>query len=101
VTGKPLSRRPEHSGTVSLTYTGVERLQATLSATFVGARFNNTAATMVLPAYTRVDVSATYRINDAVSVFGRIENLLNARYQDPLGYNTAGFSVYAGLTWSH
>jgi vitamin B12 transporter len=104
-TGFPLQRRPVNSGKVSVTYTGIQNLSATLSATLVGARNNNDATTasppLVLPAYARVDLEATYRVNDAVSVFGRIENLLNATYQDPWGYNTAGLSVYAGLTWSH
>ncbi|MEJ0096931.1 MAG: TonB-dependent receptor [Bauldia sp.] len=99
--GVPLSRRPANTGTLALTYTGIENLAATLSATFVGTRYNDTAATLLLPAYTRVDLSTSYRLNDSVTVFGRIENLFNARYTDPYGYNTAGFSVYAGLTLSH
>ena len=97
----PLSRRPANSGTVALTYTGIENLATTLSATFVGERTNDPTGLTLLPAYTRVDFSATYRMTDAVSIFGRVVNLLNATYQDPLGYNTAGLSVYAGLTWSH
>jgi len=83
---------------LSLTYTGIERLSASISATLVGQRYDDNAATQLMPAYTRVDLSANYQINDNVSLFGRIVNLFNATYQDPLGDNTAGFSVYAGLT---
>ena len=77
------------------------RLSATLAATFVGTRTNSPSATLWLPAYTRVDVNADYRLNDHVTLFGRIVNPFNATYQDPSGYNTSGLAVYAGLTATH
>ena len=104
-TGFPLARRPIHSGKIALTYTGVENLEATLSATLVGARNNNDAsaktAPVVLAPYARVDLSATYRVNSNLSLFGRVENLLDANYQEVTGYNTAGLSAYIGLTWKN
>jgi vitamin B12 transporter len=100
-TGLPLQRRAEHSGNLSLTYTGIDKLEATVSATFVGKRFNDDAATVVLDPYARIDVVANYRVNADLSLFGRIENLLNADYEEISGYNTLGLSVYAGLTWRH
>ena len=104
-TGFPLQRRPVHSGKVELTYTGITNLTATLSATFVGERNNNDATVksppVLLQPYARVDMSASYRVNDNLSLFGRVENLFNASYQEATGYNTAGLSAYAGLTWRH
>lgn len=104
-TGFPLARRPIHSGKIALTYTGIENLDAALSATLVGARNNNdasaTSAPIVLASYARVDLSATYRVNSNLSLFGRIENLLDAHYQEVTGYNTAGLSAYVGLTWKN
>ncbi|MEX0851947.1 MAG: TonB-dependent receptor [Bauldia sp.] len=100
-TGLPLERRPMHSGKVTLIYTGIDNLRATLSATVVGPRFNDDAATVRLPGYVRIDVAAAYRVNEALSLFARVENLLDADYQEVSGYNTAGLSAYAGLTWRH
>ncbi len=100
-TGLPLKRRPAHSGQLSLTYTGIANLEAGVAATLVGTRFNDAAATVKLPAYVRVDLNGRYRVNDALSVFARVENLFNADYQEASGYNTAGLSAYAGLTWKH
>ena len=54
-----------------------------------------------MPAYTVFDLSAKYRVNDHVSVFGRVDNLFNTSYQEVQGYNTAGLSAYAGLTVSN
>ena len=96
--GVPLGRRPQHSGKVSLTYTGIENLTATVSATVVGDRFNDNSGKVPMPAYLVVDLSAKYRINDNVAVFGRVDNLFNASYQEVKGYNTPGLSAYVGLT---
>ncbi|MHA1554410.1 MAG: TonB-dependent receptor plug domain-containing protein [Alphaproteobacteria bacterium] len=98
-TGLPLQRRPMHSGKVSATYTGIDRLEATVSATFVGARSNNDSGTVMLAPYTRVDATASYRLNDQTELFARIENLFNATYHEATGYNAAGLSAYAGLNW--
>ena len=98
-TGLPLPRRPAHAAKLRLTYTGVQNLAATLSATLVGARFNDAAATVRLPPYARVDLDARYRASEALTLFARVENLFNATYQEVSGYNTAGRSAYAGLTW--
>lgn len=98
-TGKMLERRPVQSGTAALTYTGIPDFEATLSATYVGFRYNKAGEVWPLGPYTRVDLTLSYDINPNLRAFGRVENLTNARYQDPGGYNNAGFSVYAGLRW--
>ncbi len=98
-TGLPLQRRPMHSGKLTLTYTGIDRLTASMTATAVGPRFNDDAATVKLPAYVRVDAHARFRLNDQTELFGRIENLFNATYQEATGYNAPGLSAYAGLIW--
>jgi vitamin B12 transporter len=99
-TGKLLERRPIHSATAAFTYTGIEGFEATLSATHVGMRFNRAGEVQPLAPYTRVDLALAYEINPNLRLFGRVENLTNAKYEDPGGYNTAGLSVYAGLKWT-
>jgi outer membrane cobalamin receptor len=54
----------------------------------------------MLPAYWRLDASLSRALSDHVKAFARLENLTNNTYQDPLGYNAAGFSAYVGLTWN-
>lgn len=95
----PLQRRPEHRGAVTLTYTPTYRFSTSLSAVAVGDRWDDDGASERLPAYVRVDLSADYKVNGNLSVFGRVENLLDADYEDAGGYNTPGFSAYAGFRW--
>jgi vitamin B12 transporter len=47
-------------------------------------------------AWTRVDLAARYAVNEQVELYGRIENLLNAHYQQVLGYGTPGLSGIIG-----
>ena len=98
-TGLALARRPAHSGAATLSWSGRSGLEASLTATYVGDRFDGSGETTPMPAYTRLDLAASYPLNPHTRIFGRVENLTNVTYQDPAGYNTAGLSAYAGLTW--
>lgn len=98
--GKPLARRPEHSGSLSVTWTPTKKTEATLSAVYVGKRYNSSGGTgTILPAYWRVDLTASYALSAETTLFGRVENLFDERYQDPAGFNTPGLSAYIGLRW--
>lgn len=98
-------RRPRNKGSVSLVYSGVDRLEIEARATFVGARGdirNDFPYSRVrMPAYAKFDMRADYKISDNVAVFARVENLTNARYEEIRDYATPGRSFYAGLktTW--
>ncbi len=55
----------------------------------------------MLPSYWRVDAEISGDLNDQTKVFARVENLFDARYQDPAGFNTPGLSAYLGLRWAN
>ncbi len=93
--GSPSFRVPEHTGDV--------RLSVDPDGPFSGAllvRYNgeepNTNGTM-LDAWTRVDVTGSYDLNDSVEIFGRIENLFDEEYQQILGYGTPDLSGSIGI----
>ncbi|MCW2317680.1 vitamin B12 transporter [Rhodoblastus acidophilus] len=103
-TGDVIARRPHNKGSAALIYTGVPRLELEGRVTVVGANpdtnFNNATyvtTPVVLPAYARIDVYANYKLDHGLSVFGRIENLTDARYQEIANYGGLGRSVYGGV----
>jgi len=57
---------------------------------------------VTLPPHTRVDASATYELTQphgtwpGVALTGRIENLLDARYQDIMSFPARGRSLLFG-----
>ncbi len=54
------------------------------------------ATPVVLPSYLLVNLMASYQLDKSFKLFGRINNLLNASYEEIYGYGTPGFSVYLG-----
>ncbi len=54
-----------------------------------------------LDAYTLVNVSALYDINDSLQVYGRVDNLFNQFYEQSWSYATPGLSAYIGVKVSY
>lgn len=50
-----------------------------------------------LHGYTLVDMGATYNLTDKVQVFGRVENQLDAHYQEVFTFATPGRAGYGGV----
>ncbi len=97
-----LLHHPRDKGSVSAIYTGVPKLELEARVIVVGANpdydFINYDR-VVLPAYAKIDLFANYKLDHGVSLFGRIENLGNVRYEEVLNYGTPGRSVYGGVKY--
>ena len=50
--------------------------------------------------YAKLDLFATYKATENLTVFARAENLTDAVYQEVFGFGTAGRSFYGGITYS-
>jgi vitamin B12 transporter len=97
--GQPLLRRPKHSATETLSYLGT-RWGANLNTSFVGRRpdddfygFNITHAA----GYVRADVGGWYAIHSRVTAYLNIENALDRRYNEVVGYPALPINFRAGL----
>jgi vitamin B12 transporter len=55
--------------------------------------------TQTLASYSVLDVNVAFALSPAVKLMGRIDNLLNARYETVYGYNQPGVGVFVGLQW--
>jgi vitamin B12 transporter len=44
-----------------------------------------------------VNLAVNYAVFNHLSVFGRIDNLFNRRYQDPVGFLQPALGVFAGV----
>jgi len=103
--GLQLYRRPRNKGQLSLIYDGVAKLELEARLTLVGSRLDvdeNTFPTSnaTLSPYAKLDLLASYKFNDNFAMFGRIENVTDARYEEVYDYGTAGRSYYAGMSYS-
>jgi vitamin B12 transporter len=55
--------------------------------------------THTLASYTVLDLLLSHALSREVKLFGRIENLMDVRYETVYGYNTPGFGVFVGMSW--
>jgi len=94
-TGARLIRRPKNQFYAALDVQLHERIFSNISLTYNGAEVDTGDRTV--KSWTRVDVRAAYQINKRIELYGRIENLFDAQYQQVLGYGTPGISSYVGV----
>ncbi|MFZ0320601.1 MAG: TonB-dependent receptor [Candidatus Sulfotelmatobacter sp.] len=97
--GQPLLRRPKHSATTLLSYLG-SRWGANLSGSFVGRRpdddfdgfgINHAAG------YVRADLGGWYAVNSRVTAYANVENALDRRYNEVVGYPALPINFRAGF----
>jgi outer membrane cobalamin receptor len=97
--GEPLLRRPKHSATTLLSYLG-SKWGANLSGSFVGRRpdddffgfdINHAAG------YLRADLGGWYAFNSRVTAYANVENALDQRYNEVVGYPALPINFRAGF----
>ncbi len=100
ITGLDLLRRPRDKYSLSAVWRATDRLTITPTVIYLGEWRDINRSTFVFEQIGNVaivNVAADYRVNDNVTLFGRIENLFDRRYENPLGWMQPGFAVYGGV----
>ncbi|MEY2394746.1 MAG: vitamin transporter, partial [Acidobacteriaceae bacterium] len=99
--GNPLIRRPKHSGSLLLSYLG-SRWGANLGGSFVGRRPDSDFFVLPTPVdhaagYARVDLGGWYAINRHITAYANVENALDRRYNEVVGYPALPINFRAGF----
>lgn len=93
---KDLPRRPRGTANASLDWAkGRYSLGATVS--LVGDSFDNASNATRLDSFVVAGLRASVAIIDGLSLYGRVENLFDARYQVATGFNTLGRNAHVGV----
>ena len=96
-------RRPRHTGSLNAAYVFYDdRARVFAEAVFNGKMIDSVFASALPPrvtlsGYTVVNVGGSFKVNETVEVFGRIDNLFDRDYQQVYGFNTPGLTAFAGL----
>jgi len=103
VTGKDLVRRARQKVVLSAHWMPSPRTSLGARLGYVGTRTDLDLSTFPsterpLSPYWLASLMVRHGLTSQLSVFGRVENLLNQRYEDILGYATPGISAYAGVS---
>ena len=96
--GKSLARRPKTQLDVSATYYVTESFDLGINAQYIGRRYDKADEQGAQTGkYTVANFVTNIKINDAITVYGKIDNITDKYYQTVDGYATAGRSLYLGL----
>lgn len=100
---KRLPRWPIDQASVGLTYQPIEPVRLTMDYRFVGPRNNDLPNTpsQQLSSFNVVNASASYDVTKNWQIFGRVDNLFNARYEEILYFGTPIRSVYGGVKFTY
>ncbi|MBC2663942.1 TonB-dependent receptor [Novosphingobium flavum] len=97
VTGKDLARRPRHALTLAADWTTpLAGLAIGGDIRLVGDSFDNAANTVRLDGYAVAGLRASLPVGEHFELYGRVDNVTDAKYQTVAGYNTPGRSAYIG-----
>jgi vitamin B12 transporter len=104
VEGKPLLRRPDNRVSVDLGYAWDERLDVHARLLWVDERPDvdpDLFTDIVIDAYTRLDLSASFQALPWLAPFARVQNALDADYEEAAGFPAPGRTISGGLrvTW--
>jgi vitamin B12 transporter len=96
-------RRPRVTAALGLTYRFIdERVSATLAMRYTGTQDDSEFVSTTPQTRARLDdfllvnLSASFDLTPRVTLFGRIENLLDQSYEEIFSYRSPGRSAYAG-----
>jgi vitamin B12 transporter len=95
--GQELPRRPRQKASAGFNIKPAPSLNLRFDLLYVGKRFDDPSNTQLVGAYTLLNASGSFDLTPNVQIFARAENLFNRKYEEILGYGTAGRSAYGGL----
>ncbi len=100
VRGNRLARRPVHSATLSANY-NISRNGPSVGGDlrYVGASFDDRGNNVRLDDYLLASLRASAPVGAGLELFGRVENIFDARYESVAGFGTYGRTAAVGLRW--
>lgn len=97
---EPLLLRPLNKGNFDVDYRAADGISMHLNVSIVGSRssYDTQGSIRQVPGYVLANLSGNYEVSKEVTVFARLDNLLNKQYEQIWGYGTMGFYGIGGMT---
>lgn len=96
-----LLRRPRHKLSVAANWTPIEKLTLSATLIYVGERMDGnrdfSIARLRAPGAAIVNIAADYKVDERFTMFGRVDNLFDKRYENPVGFLVPGLSAFGGI----
>ncbi|MFJ5370291.1 TonB-dependent receptor plug domain-containing protein [Bosea sp. CER48] len=96
-----LLRRPRHKASATATWTPTDKLTLSATLLYVGSWVDGnrdfSVARMNAKGAALVNLAAEYKATEKVTVFGRVDNLFDKRWENPVGFLVPGFGAFGGI----
>lgn len=97
-----LKRRPKHQANLSTTYQYNANADAGAYVRYVGLSrdflYNSPVGEVIeVKSFATVGLNANYKLNQNMTLYGRLDNLLDKRYEELSGYGQPGRGLYGGI----
>jgi vitamin B12 transporter len=96
-----LLRRPKHKGNLNATWQATDALLLNASvltvSSWVDGNRDFSIPRLDAPGYTTVNLAASFALSRQLAVFGRIDNLFDRHYENPIGFLQPRMGVFAGI----
>jgi vitamin B12 transporter len=96
-----LLRRPKNKGTFLAEWQATRAWQLSLDVLTVGTWVDGNRDFSIprldAPGYTTVNFATSYELSPHCALFGRINNLLDRHYENPVGFLQPSIGAYAGI----
>jgi vitamin B12 transporter len=101
IANAPLLRRPKTKSSLTGSWRPTGRLTLSGSLLYVGAWADVTRDVLVYQTmaspYATVDLAGAYDLGHGITLFARIDNLLDRRFQNPVGFDHPGIGAFGGV----
>jgi vitamin B12 transporter len=96
-----LVRRPKHKGSLNSDWRATSRLSLSATVLSVGSWIDGnrdfSVPRLTAPGYTTVNLAASYDLTSHLSLTGRINNLFDRHYENPVGFLQPSLGAFAGI----
>ncbi|HEY8052007.1 MAG TPA: TonB-dependent receptor [Steroidobacteraceae bacterium] len=96
-----LLRRPKHRASFDTTWQATSAWQWNLDVLWVGTWVDGnrdfSVGRLDAPGYTTLNLATTYDLSPRFALFGRIDNLFDRHYENPVGFLQPSLGVFAGI----
>ncbi|HWG72342.1 MAG TPA: TonB-dependent receptor [Steroidobacteraceae bacterium] len=96
-----LLRRPKHKVSLNTEWHATKRLSLNATVLSVSSWIDGnrdfSVQRLSAPAYTTADLAASYDLTPHLSVYGRVNNVFDRHYENPVGFLQPSLGAFAGI----
>lgn len=109
VTGNDVDelRRARHLASATVNWSPTSKLNFSLNAQYTGTQddiffppYPQSSQVLELDDYTLLNFTANYQMNKQLSLYTRLDNLLDEDYEEVYGFQSLGFGAVAGVRYN-